>query len=308
MASVPVSRAGVRGWRHDDGTPGVVFETFDALDLDDPFGPRKVHLMLPEAPTAEPLPLVVLQDGDTTFWPGGVGHASWNVARTVARLQAAGRLPPIAIAAVCPRVRDEEYTHVDWRDGQAPWGGLDRYAAWTAGSLVPWLREAHPELDRRREAVAVAGSSHGGLAAFRIATSYPETFGIAGCLSPSFFSGLDDLDRGLRSPSLEASDLVVRAAPVLADPSRRPRLWIDWGMRRDGGHHNAIVEALAALRGAEMAELLERRFGARITRIDGAERGPRDADVVVLVDRSGGHDERAWEHRAGLFLETFFGR
>lgn len=173
---------------------------------------------------------------------------------------------------------------------------------------MPWLREAYPEISDAPRLTGVAGSSHGGLAAFRIATSFPQTFGVAGCLSPSFFSGLDDLDRGVMPASLDASDLIARAAPVLADPSLRPRLWIDWGLRRDGGHHNAMVEALAAYRGAEMVNLLERRFGATVARITASGAGPRDAEVIACVDALGGHDERAWEHRTGLFLETFFGR
>lgn len=306
MDSVSIVRKGQAGWRHRDG--GAVFETFDDLDLDDPFGPRTVHVLLAGDQPPGSVPFVVFQDGNTAFWPGGVARASWNIAQTVARLTKRGKIGPIAIIAVCPRERDAEYTHVDWRRGRAPSGGLDRYARWMATSLVPWLRAAYPELTHDRRRTGVAGSSHGGLAAFRIATSYPTTFGVAGCLSPSFFSGLDDLDRGLTSASLEDSDLVRRAAPILADPTLRPRMWIDWGLRRDGGHHNAMVEALAAHRGAEMVALLEGRFGANVVRIGAGGPAPRDADVVACVDAMGGHDERAWEHRTGLLLETFFGR
>lgn len=38
---------------------------------------------------------------------------------------------------------------------------------------------------------AIIGSSHGGLAAFYIAASYPEKFGIVGAMSSSFGAGLD---------------------------------------------------------------------------------------------------------------------
>jgi hypothetical protein len=306
MGSRPIERNGQAGWAHDEGIAGVSFETFDHLDLDDPFGPRQLHVMVPDA-RASSLPVLFFQDGDTTFWPGGPAHATWDVARTYARLRTLDQIPPMLLVAIRPRDRNLEYTHVDWRASQAPWGGLDRYSAWLVRSLLPWIRQSYPEVTARREEVGVIGSSHGGLAAFRIATSYPETVGVGGCLSPSFFSGLDDLDRGPRPSPLEHSDLVVRARPALSDSARRPRLWIDWGLRRDGGPHNANVEALAAHRGREMAELLG-LFGARVAWIGPTEVGPPGADVVVCIDPVGGHDERAWSHRAGLFLRTCFGR
>ena len=296
---------GRAGWRHD-GPAGYVFESFNALDLDDPFGPRDVHVLRPASAPLGDVSLAVFNDGDTTFWPGGVARDTWDVARTVARLRASRAIDEIAVVAVTPRVRDEEYTHVDWRRGRAPWGGLDRYSVWLAEGLVPWLREAYPWLTRERARTGVIGSSHGGLAAFRTATSHPEVFGVAGCLSPSFFSGLDDLDRGRRPVALADSELVQRAAPVLADSKRRPRLWIDWGMRRDGGQHNEVVEALAAARGDEMVRLLDVRFGARDARIGAGETPPRDAEVVQCVDAIGGHTEAAWRHRAGLLLRAFF--
>lgn len=305
MTSKPIARGGRAAWRHP-GPAGFVFETFDDLDVDDPFGPRDVHVLCPDDTAAGDVSLAVFHDGDTTFWRGGPAGDTWDVGGTVARLRASHAIGPLAVVAVRPRRRDEEYTHVDWRRGRAPWGGLDRHAAWLAGSLVPWLRAAYPWMTRDRARTAVVGSSHGGLAAFRVATSHPDVFGVAGCLSPSFFSGLDDLDVGLRAASLADSDLVRRAAPVLADPHRRPRLWIDWGMRRDGGHHNAIVESLAAARGAEMVELLEARFGARVARIGAGDAPPRDAEVIQCVDAVGGHSEAAWRHRAGMFLRAYF--
>jgi Putative esterase len=305
VAAERIERNGHAAWRHD-GPAGFVYETFEALDLDDPFGPRDVHVLRPSAPPSGDASLVVFNDGDTTFWPGGVAHDTWDVATTAARLRAANAIDALAVVAVRPRRRDEEYTHVDWRGGRAPWGGLDRYASWLAGGLVPWLRETYPWLTRDHARTGVVGSSHGGLAAFRTATSHPEVFGVAGCLSSSFFSGLDDLDRGRRPVALADSDLVRRAAPVLADARRRPRLWIDWGLRRDGGQHNAIVEALAAVRGAEMVELLEKSFGARVARIGAGDAPPRDAEVIACVDAVGGHSEAAWRHRTGLLLRAFF--
>ncbi len=41
----------------------------------------------------------------------------------------------------------------------------------------------------------------------------------------------------------------------------RPRLWIDWGLKADGGIHNFLIEALAAKRSSEMVDLLVDDYG-----------------------------------------------
>lgn len=277
-------------WRHDEGHRAGVFHTFDALDTGDPrqLRPRKVHVLVPRgAPPPGGFPLLVVHDGDTAFWPGGVVGATWDLASVLSRSAA----PPRIVVAVHPVARDREYTHVDWLPG-LPWGGLPGYAAWLAETLVPWVRRHWP-VDARPAATGVLGSSHGGLAAFWAATRHPDVFGEAVCLSSSFFSGLDDLRTGVvSSVPLSASALVRDAAPVLADPARRPRLWLDWGLRRDGGDHNAVVEHLATVRGREMAALLALRFGY----VEGV-------DLRAVEHRDGGHDEASWALRVGWWLD-----
>jgi pimeloyl-ACP methyl ester carboxylesterase len=194
------------------------------------------------------------------------------------------------VIAIHPVRRDWEYTHADWAPGR-PWGGLPAYAAWLATVVKPWV-DAHFPADPRREATAVLGSSHGGLASFWTATRHPDAFGEAACFSSSFFTGLDDLDTGAVAPTpLSAAPLVADVAPLLADRDRRPRLWLDWGLRRDGGPHNAIVEHLATIRGREMAARLRARFGY----VD-------DVDLHAVEHGEGGHDEASWRTRFGWWL------
>ncbi len=47
--------------------------------------------------------------------------------------------------------------------------------------------------DLRIKTSISVGSSHGGLAAFHMALSHPTIFGIAICMSSSFWAGLDSL-------------------------------------------------------------------------------------------------------------------
>jgi enterochelin esterase-like enzyme len=59
--------------------------------------------------------------------------------------------------------------------------------------------------------VYIIGSSHGGLAAFHMALSHPTIFGIAICMSPSFWAGIDSLIGSSLTNyfcSLETSNLI----------------------------------------------------------------------------------------------------
>ncbi|CAF0806758.1 unnamed protein product [Adineta steineri] len=94
------------------------------------------------------------------------------------------------------------------------------------------------------------GSSHGGLASFHMALSHPTIFGIAICMSPSFWAGLDWLIGSTLTNlfcSLETSDLIQKYDHILRS-NKAPLLYIDWGLSRDLHVHNFIVERLAAKR------------------------------------------------------------
>jgi len=288
-------------WAHDEGHAAGTFLTFDALRLREQDPPRKVHILLPRGYAEGGHPAVVLLDGDTSFWPGGVGGKTWDVAGTLSRLR--GKVQDLVVVAVCPLERDREYTHVDWSGGLYPWGGLAEHAAWLTETLLPFL-QAHLPVDPAR--VAIAGSSHGGLAAFWAATRHPEALRMAGCLSPSFFSGVDPWLKPPARTSLADAPIVSEVSALLGDPERRPKLWVDWGMKRDGGPHNAVVEAAAARRSAEMIDLLVHRFGYQEQVFDAGSRPGDGVDLFTHVDRIGGHDEDAWRYRFGLMACAFF--
>jgi hypothetical protein len=96
-------------------------------------------------------------------------------------------------------------------------------------------------------------------------------------MSPSFWAGLDigsDLFAALKD-----STLIELVEHKLRGPLR-PRLWLDWGLQRNGGAHNSVIEAMVTRRGREMAELLVSEFGYE-----------RDKDLFELEDKVGGHDE-----------------
>jgi hypothetical protein len=273
---------GQTAWEHDEGWSYGVVHTFDALDAGDG-RPRKVHVILPkEYSRGGVYPVVYMNDGQTALFAGGPGGKSWRAGEVLSELRAAGKVRPVILVAVHPVDRGREYTHAPWFPNQ-PFGGLPEYARYVAGPLKAFV-ERHYRVDAARERTMALGSSHGGLAAFYTAMVAPEAFGLVGALSPSFWVGLGRHGGDIRG-DLASSALLDVARPVLADRARRPRLWVDWGERGDGGK-----------RGAErMVSLLEGEFGY-----------VRGQDLDVVADPLGGHDEVAWSWRLRLVMERFY--
>lgn len=308
MPARPITIAGQAGWSHDDGFAAGTFHTFDALAVGS-LPPRKVHVFLPRGAlqSGRRYPTVYLHDGNTSFWRGGVAHGTWDIANALARRGPDGTVPePVIVVAIHPLDRNAEYTHVDWSGGRRPFGQLPAYARYVATDLVGFIDAHYPTIAEPRHR-AVVGSSHGGLASFYIATRYPTVFGFAGCMSPSFFSGIEPAPWGPGELPLREASLVDEAWPVLTDAALRPRLWLCWGLRRDGGEHNSVVEHLATKRGREMAALLA-QHGYDVHDVGEGEVPRSDATLWSRSDGLGGHDERSWGARFPQLLQAFTGR
>lgn len=105
---------GQLAWSHDSGHPAGWFHTYDAFDRGAPeHSPHKIHVLLPRGhdPCGAPYPLIVMNDGDTSFWPGGAGNKTWDVAGALAQLYDEGALPPVVVVAIVPNDREYEYSH-----------------------------------------------------------------------------------------------------------------------------------------------------------------------------------------------------
>lgn len=295
--SYPFTLGGQAGWSHDDGFPAGWFHTFDALDVGGPEdAPHKVHVLLPREYEAcgAGYPVVYMNDGDTSFWPGGAGDKSWDVAGALAGLYAEGAVPQVIVVAIVPNDREYEYSHTPWTDGVVCCG-VEQYTAYVADRVRGFV-DAHYNTRGGPANTAIVGSSRGGLAAFYLAHRRPEVFGRAGCLSPSFWLGLDPVyGGGFTGGPLADSALVQMFDGVLADPQVRPRLWIDWGLVRTGGFHNAVIEAAATARGREMVLLLQETYGYS------------QAELRWLEDPLGEHDEITWGRHFPAVMKTLMG-
>lgn len=298
---------GQTGWAHDEGHPYGSFHTFDALNVGAADQPHKVHVFLPRSYAAADrrYPVLYLLEGNTAFWPGGIAQQTWDVGGVLSSLAAEGRIRELIVVAIHPVNRDQEYTHADWAEGTRDWGGLDDFLRYLADDLKPWVDRNYATAPGPRD-TALVGAAHGGLAALYAACSRPGAFGKAGCVSPSFWAGLSSAPGSPPFAALVSSALLDVVNATLQDPAVRPQVWIDWGLKRDGGAHNQEMEALTALHAQQMAQLLEDAYG--YWRQPFADHAPVDpfADLFTYADPIGGHDEAAWSWRFRLLTQAFF--
>lgn len=299
--SYPFELGGQAAWSHDGGSPAGWFHTYDALDVGGPDdAPHKVHLLLPRDYDAcgPGYPVVYMNDGDSSFWPGGAANKSWDVPVSLSDLYARGMLAPVIVVAVEPVDRDHEYSHVPWTGGLDPATccGVEQYADYLADGIKGFV-DANYHTRPEPEHTVIVGSSRGGLASFFVANRRPDAFGSAACLSPSFWVGLDPVFGGdFTGGPLATSQLVTMLEGTLADPRVRPRLWIDWGLVFTGGFHNEVIEAAAASRGPEMVALLEGTYGY-----------VEDQELFWMEDPQGEHDEWSWGRRFPAVMLALLG-
>ena len=97
--------------------------------------------------------------------------------------------------------RRRRYEYSPFHDPVHGGGGGDRYLRFLCETLKPRIDAAFPTL-RDRQSTAVAGSSLGGLISLYALFRRPETFGVAGALSPAlWFAGGAIFDYLRRAPA-----------------------------------------------------------------------------------------------------------
>lgn len=296
-ASFAISVSGQTAWVHDEQKSAGYFHTYDALVPKAGTEAHKVHVFLPRGYAGggcKRYPVVYMNDGNTSFWPGGPANKTWSVAEVLADVYAKRTVREVIVVAIEPVERNREYTHTPWLTGQACCGA-SVYASLLADALVPFVDAAY-RTKKGRADTFVLGSSHGGLSAFFVAARRPDVFGGAIAMSSSFWVGQDDrLTNSIGGP-LSGSALIAQVGSGLTTASK-PRLYLDWGLVREGGTYNSVIEERATARGREMATLLQ-----------GAPYGyVRDRDLFTVEDPQGEHEEVSWGRRLGGALAAIVG-
>jgi predicted alpha/beta superfamily hydrolase len=241
-------------------------------------------------------PVLYLNDGHTAFFEPAMGDQSWDIANTLGALYERRSIRELIVIAMYPVNRAREYTHAHWCGSDCC--GLESYAQCVAESIKPFIDRSYRTLPESGTTMIV-GSSHGGLAAFYMANRRPDAFGYAGALSPSFWVGVDDAEsfpliKPLQDRVLKDSQLLAAVKETLAAASRRPKLYLDWGLVRTGGLHNESIEERATARGREMVKLLQQKYDYKIGN-----------DLIVYEDPAGEHNEKSWGRRVPRVLEFF---
>lgn len=294
-----IKLGGQKALIHDEGhTSGYLhlYEKFETLGAS--FPSRKLHVFLPRdyENSMSSYPVLYMHDGHTVFFKGGLANQSWDLATVLDELYQDRTFARFIVVAIWPVDRNREYTHARWSG--AGCCDLSAYGECVARWVKPFIDQYYRTLPGPRNNITI-GASHGGLAAFFIANRYPNLFGFCGAMSPSFWAGIDDgMDFPIVRPrpevSLRESQLLGLVRDTLEKPDFRPKLYIDWGLVREGGPHNEFIEERATARGREMVQLLQEDFGYRI-----------GIDLEVFEDLAGEHQEKSWSRHMPRLLRWF---
>ncbi len=210
----------------------------------------------------------MMHDGQNLFEPDRAhrpGH-HWRVAEAVEELTAAGDIPPLVVAGIdhaeAERINELTPTAGDRDQAGQSW----RYGRFIMEELVPFLAERY-DIDLRPGALALGGSSLGGLATLALAQQYPGRFGRLLIMSPSVWWDQMVILRRLRRQPLPAAT----------------RVWMDVG------HHEGR-EALMTVR--RVRRLLR-------DQLDAGHLGGRE-------DPSGDHSEDSWGRRLPAALKWLY--
>jgi len=284
---------------NDQGHIAGYFHRYEPFRTESSLYPeRRIDVFLPRnyASNDRRYPVLYLNDGHTAFFKPAIGDQSWDIANTLGVLYERGLIRELIVVAMYPVNRAREYTHAHWSGPDCC--GLESYAQCVAESIKPFIDRSYRTLPESGTTMIV-GSSHGGLAAFYMANRRPDAFGYAGALSPSFWVGVDDAEsfpliKPLPDRALKDSQLLEAVKETLAAASRRPKVYLDWGLVRTGGLHNESIEERAMARGREMVKLLQQEYAYKI-----------DNDLIVYEDPDGEHNEQSWARRMPRVLEYF---
>jgi predicted alpha/beta superfamily hydrolase len=287
---------------HDGGDVAGYLHRYEPLRTESSLCPeRTIDVFLPRNydRNEDRYPVLYLNDGQTVFLKPALGDKSLDMANTLGTLYQQHLIRELIVVAIYPVNRAREYTHAHWSGPDCC--GLESYVQCVAESIKPFVDRSYRTLSEAGTTM-IAGSSHGGLAAFYTANRRPDAFGYAGALSPSFWVGVDDAERfpsiqSLPDRLLKNSQLLEAVKGTLAAAIRRPKLYLDWGLVRTGGLHNESIEERATARGREMVKLLLQEYAYQI-----------DHDLIVYEDPEGEHDEQSWARRMPRLLEFFVKR
>ncbi len=266
---------------------GLLMETWNIETLAN--RQRTVRILLPAGYETDPdrrYPVLYMHDGQNLFDPSLWSGYSWDVARSLDRMQADGAISGIIVvgidsgsdtrigeyssaisAHVMPRLLKLSGNRLIVPEGEA-------YARFLIETLKPSIDARFRTLPNR-EHTGTCGSSCGGNIALYLGTSHGDVFGVVGAFSPALW--------------IIAADIFAR---IDGADFHSSRIYHDMGGREG-------TTWLASFLLARRAWRLQRALRSK----------GLDADRLHFVfDRSGHHTELFWQDRFPGFIRWAFGK
>lgn len=249
------------------------------------FGPgRRVRAYAPHGHVhSAPRAVLWLFDGQNVFEDEGSFAGGWHAHEVLDRFAAQRKAAAPVIVGVDHggEQRIDELT--PWQDGKKG-GRADEFLGWMVETLIPVVRRSVGLRDDAASNV-VGGSSLGGLAAFYAHLKFPQAFGGALSMSPSFWFARRRIFEFVESQPVPWLPGQPASGVPEQPPSAATRIYLDGGAREARG--------MLLKHGREMAELLARKGW------------PTDS-VMWRPDSKGTHAERHWQRRLPKALRFLF--
>lgn len=264
----------------------VSFETISGFSSTNISKSRNIKIMLPgtySSGTAS-YPVLYMHDGQNIFAPGGT-YGSWDVEVAYQELADAYKINEIIIVGM-DNTDDRMSEYTDTVDSTYGGGNGDNYIKMIKYELIPHINSKY-RTKTGPENTAIMGSSLGGLISFYAGWNYSDTFGMAGCVSSSFW--WDDQN-------------LLKSIVNYSGAKKNVKFWVDAGNAEgddttDTGSPNWVANN-GATDMAEDAYYMANRL---------VELGwVNESDVMLDIDYNGGHNEAAWRGRVHKPLLFFF--
>ncbi len=156
---------------------------------------RRIWVYLPPdyADTGMDYPVLYMHDGQNVFDAATSFSGEWQVDETLNRLHAEGDTGIIVVAIDNGGAsRLDEYS--PWVNPQYGGGEGDLYVQFIANTLKPYIDGKYRTKPDAAH-TGIMGSSMGGLISAYAVLQYPETFGLAGVFSPSYWFSSSSLQQ-----------------------------------------------------------------------------------------------------------------